>query len=298
MPDDQDMKPEPAEEKGPEAGGSSESSEPQAKAPAEEKPSESQPVTTADEPKAGKGKPKAGRKKKEGQLTKAQANLLLVGLTVYVVVLAVLAVDQIFGLGLVRPELDRLLIARIESLESEPPAVPVDRLAQLRQAALSYTDPHADPRLAAIGRQIHDEAYAFAIGSPPDQPALTALGESIEKFKTAQPPAQDPGAVEALASMAAALSDMVAAIPPEDAKALARRREATDYIINYHEFSIPHLIRALRKAEPPAQAAALYCLDQIARRFFRYAGPDMTTPEEWSQWWKRTEAGLENLSRR
>ena len=128
---------------------------------------------------------------------------IMIGLTVYVAVLAVLAADQVFGLGLFPPELDRKLERDIASL--------------------------AD-----------------------------------------------------------------ASIP------LEKRRATFEEVVGYHEFSVPHLIAALKKKDPALQSAATACLIRIGAQFFglredqaRAFGSDF---RQWETWWKGVQAEMEKRS--
>ena len=135
--------------------------------------------------------------------TPRQAKLLLLGLGAYVLVLAVLAADQVFGLGLLPPQLDTHISRNIKS-----------------------------------------------------------LGDT--------------------------------SLPPE------KRRQVMRQIIDYHEFSIPHLINALEKGAPALRQPATFCLVRIGAEFFnlseeraRTLGSDAT---RWRTWWRATEADLERRS--
>ena len=234
----------------------------------------------------------------DAPLTERQSKWLLTGMTIYVIVLAVLAVDQIFELGLVRPELDRDLIAKIESLDPSPGAVPSSELGQLRQAAMALAQPNMDPRIVDAALTIHDSAYAFRIGSMPDDATLKGMAQKVESLREAKPPVQPAAAVGALVKQVRALADLTKGLPPDQQKRLRDRHSVTEYIINYHEFSISLLIRALRKATEPGKAASAYCLHQIAARFFNHRGAEGGDPEQWKAWWRATEAELERRSRR
>jgi len=135
-------------------------------------------------------------------------NILVVGLVVYALVLAVLAADQLFNLGLFPPELDKMLRRDIRTL-----------------AAIV-----SDPNLT-------DE----------------------EKKAKAQPIAEE--------------------------------------IVNYHEFSVPHLIKALESKDTRLHDPAAQCLVQIGARFFKLPeaqGKSFgTDPAKWKEWWKQTQAELD-----
>ena len=129
-----------------------------------------------------------------------KANLLLGGLTVYTIILVVLAIDQLFGPWIMVPALDRQLLRQIDKLTSV------------------------------------------------------------------------------------------------DAKA---REKAHAEIVSYHEFSIPLLIKALKRDDSTLQPRATACLVEIAKKFFdsdnRSFGPD---PKRWSAWWKEVDARLEEAAER
>ena len=107
--------------------------------------------------------------------------------------------------------------------------------------------------------------------------------------------------MDQLAKRVAALRKALADIRPDRMKALAAFREdKIEFVINNHEFSISHLIRALRKGKPGVKPGAAYCLQQIAWRFFRYRCPDaeLESADAWSKWWRKQEAELERRSKR
>ena len=136
-------------------------------------------------------------------------NLLVAGLIIYALILLVLACDQLFELGLIRPELDRLLDRDIQSLSRV------------------YQD---------------------------------------------------------------------AAVPKEQKEAMIEN------IVNWHEFSVPHLLDSLQSGNPAEQAAARDCLLRIGVRFFKlpaYATRKGTDPSKWDAgqwevWWKETKALLDS----
>ena len=129
-----------------------------------------------------------------------KADLLLVGLTLYVLVLVVLTIDQLFGPWIMIPPLDRQLLRQMDTLTSS------------------------------------------------------------------------------------------------DAKA---RGKARAEIVSYHEFSIPLLIKRLKRDDPALQKEVNACLVEIAKKFFdsdnRAFGPN---PERWTAWWKEVEARLEEAAER
>jgi hypothetical protein len=145
---------------------------------------------------------------------------------------------------------------------------------------------------------IHDAAYAFDVGSMPDAGHVQGLTQRIEALRQAKPPVQDPAVLGALAKHVETLNRLREGLPEPQRQKLTERWNTTEYIINYHEFSIPHLIRALRGEDKSGRAAATYCLHQIAARFFNYRGSEGGDPERWKDWWRRTEAELERRSRR
>ena len=140
------------------------------------------------------------------------ANFILAGLCVYALVLAVLTADQIFGLGLYPPKLDRMIMDHLDHL--------------------------ADP-------------------------------------------------------------DM----PKEE------RENTEEWLISYHEFAVPHLLKALRGGKPMVTQSATRCLQDIALKFFEPHDPRNPSeptlqarrkiasfgadPVLWEGWWIETRNRLE-----
>ncbi len=87
-----------------------------------------------------------------------------------------------------------------------------------------------------------------------------------------------------------------AAIPQE------RREAMIEGIVNWHEFSVPHLIDSLQSTNSAEEAAARDCLLRIGARFFAlkaYATKAGTDPEkwdtvQWKAWWKETRSLLDS----
>ena len=77
-------------------------------------------------------------------------------------------------------------------------------------------------------------------------------------------------------------------LKPEEKQALA------DELVSYHEFSVPLLLKAVKKGDPQVKPAALRCLQEIAARFFdadiRPMGDD---PAQLDAWWKDLRAKLD-----
>jgi len=87
------------------------------------------------------------------------------------------------------------------------------------------------------------------------------------------------------------------------------RTNIEEWLISYHEFAVPHLLKALKKGEPAVVASATRCLQDIALKFFEPYDPrrpGQPTPEAkrkiasfgsdpvlWEGWWIETRARLE-----
>ena len=79
------------------------------------------------------------------------------------------------------------------------------------------------------------------------------------------------------------------------------RQGAETEIVSYHEFSIPLLIKTLKKGDTKLHAPAARCLVQIARKFFQRYSPANyesfgTDPAPWEEWWEKTDAMLERAA--
>ena len=234
----------------------------------------------------------------EGRLTEGQARLLLIGLTIFVAILAVLTADQIFEWGIMRPELDRRLLLRIDSFDRSFPDIPTRELAKLSARAASLVG-RMPPEMTAALRRIEAASQGFEVGAPPAPKTLDELDKDLAKLKKAPRLRPYAARIKELEAMAAELRRLRATVPAEKLKDLARHRdEDVEYVINYHEFSVPHLIRALRKGSPAVKAAAAYCLRQIAGRFFNHRGDEGADPDKWGEWWAKKERELERRSKR
>jgi hypothetical protein len=147
--------------------------------------------------------------------------------------------------------------------------------------------------------QVHDLAYGFQVGAPPTGEEIEALKQDIAKLKESGPPAGVASLLDRLADMTARLEKLKRDLPEPALKALEDHRDLNvEFVINYHEFSIPHLIDALERDDPLVKSTAAYCLHQIAWRFFRYRAQEGEDPEAWSRWWRKQEAELERRSRK
>lgn len=263
--------------------------------------SEPPPAAPADAPEtpAEAGAPESPtRPWPQPKLTSIQAKVLLICLTVYVVVLAALTADQVFEWGLIRPELDRQILARIETFGRPLPNMPTEALRRIVARAEALKGQVA-PELGAVREQIQGLAEGFLIGAPPDAAALDGIDKRLTALSRERRLKPQAAKIAALTKMAAELRKLEADLPAETRKALAEyAKDDVNFVINYHEFSIPHLIRALRKGDPARKAAAAYCLKQIARQFFNYRGPEEQDPDAWQRWWRAKEAELERRSKR
>ena len=259
--------------------------------------SEAPPPAKADAPQASAPESRE-RPWPQPKLRDTQAKVLLLCLTVYVAVLAVLTADQIFEWGIIRPALDRQLLARIETFSRPLPNVPDEALRRIVAQAEALKGKLA-PEVESARERIQGLAEGFLIGAPPDAATLDQVAKTLAALaKTPRLKPQAPRIAE-LAKLAAELRGLVAALPEETRKALAKHaKDGVEFVVNYHEFAIPHLIRALRAGDAARKAAAAYCLKQIARRFFNYRGAEGEDPDAWQRWWAAKEADLERRSKR
>lgn len=223
--------------------------------------------------------------------------VLTIGLFVYVAALAVLTADQVLGWGIVRPRLDRRLLERIAAFEQAPRLLPAEEPAAARQAALAAAG-RAPAPLDGILLEISDAAYALEVGVLPSERTLDRIERSLGEMREADAlPGLQPLLAQA-SDLAGRLRAMIEALPGERQRAARQfAEENVEYVINYHEFSVPHLISALRRGAPPARDVAAYCLRRIARRFFREREDHGQDPDAWAGWWRRAEAELERRSR-
>ena len=77
------------------------------------------------------------------------------------------------------------------------------------------------------------------------------------------------------------------------------RKKAEDEIVSYHEFSIPLLIKTLKRDDPELRGGVRVCLVRIAQEFFDEpnAAAFEADPELWSAWWQRMDAKLERAAK-
>jgi hypothetical protein len=78
----------------------------------------------------------------------------------------------------------------------------------------------------------------------------------------------------------------------------ADRQALVANIVNWNEFSVPLLLKAIEKNEPGVGEPAYECLQQIAQQFYNtdlaMYGAD---PVALRQWWEKTSAKLDEMSR-
>ncbi|HRU07715.1 MAG TPA: hypothetical protein P5137_18280 [Candidatus Brocadiia bacterium] len=232
------------------------------------------------------------------QLSARQAKMLLAALAVYVLALAFLTADQVFEWGIVRPELDRQILARIDRFRAPPPGVPFDGLAALRGDVASLASGAPREFLPLLVR-LDDAIQLFLIGAPPDRESLVEADKELEAIQKMQATPEVKALAEKAAGLLARLRGLAEGIPPDQMKALAEYRDGViEFVINYHEFSIPLLIPALESKSAQTAAAATVCLHQIAWRFFRQrlnAGAD---PAAWREWWRKTNEEMDRRAQR
>jgi len=67
-------------------------------------------------------------------------------------------------------------------------------------------------------------------------------------------------------------------------------KAAQDEIVAYHEFSIPPLIRALKRGDAQQKPLCAECLHQIAGKYFLSGADYGTDAAAWDQWWSIEQA--------
>ena len=93
-----------------------------------------------------------------------------------------------------------------------------------------------------------------------------------------------------------------------------QRAQNEELIIGYHEFSVPHLLRALPKAEGAQRESIVRCLQDIALKFFEPEDPEALgrpspvalrkiasfgdDPVLWKGWWIETKHRLDQTALR
>jgi len=232
------------------------------------------------------------------QLSARQAKLLLAGLAVYVLALAFLTADQVFEWGVIRPELDRQILARIERFGAPPAGVPLEELAAFR-ADVSALASAAPREWIPLFLRAEDMAQGFMIGAPPDSRAIEEAEKEWEPLRKQPSTPEMKPLIDKAAALPARLGEIAGRIAPDRRKAMAEYRDnVIEFVINYHEFSIPLLIPALESRSPQTAAAATVCLHQIAWRFFRQRLDTGADADAWRAWWRKTNEEMDRRAQR